>query len=166
MYAANLERDGARSGNAILSRWPIVAHEVRTLPRDGATARSTTKAKSGSCVFAEVDGPRGPIQMFCAHLSWRDDHSAIRQEQVAEICRFVREHRPRPFPAVLCGDLNAEPRSDEIRMLTGRAAAPVPGVDVPRRVGGGRQRRSPATRGRTTTRSRPRASTSTAASTT
>jgi endonuclease/exonuclease/phosphatase family metal-dependent hydrolase len=29
---------------------------------------------------------------------------------------------------VLCGDLNADPMSDEIRMLTGRAAVPVPGV--------------------------------------
>jgi endonuclease/exonuclease/phosphatase family metal-dependent hydrolase len=28
----------------------------------------------------------------------------------------------------LCGDLNAEPRSDEIRMLTGLAAVAVPGV--------------------------------------
>ena len=36
--------------------------------------------------------------MFCAHLSWSDDHSAIRQEQVAEICRFVRETRPAPVP--------------------------------------------------------------------
>jgi endonuclease/exonuclease/phosphatase family metal-dependent hydrolase len=66
--------------------------------------------------------------VYCAHLSWRDDHSAIRQAQVAEICRFVRERRPRPFPAVLCGDLNAEPTSDEVRMLTGHAAVPVPGV--------------------------------------
>ncbi len=79
-------------------------------------------------MFAEVDGPRGPIQMYCTHLSWRDDHSAVRQAQVAEICAFVRANRPRPFPAVLCGDLNAEPNSDEIRMITGLAAAPVPGV--------------------------------------
>jgi endonuclease/exonuclease/phosphatase family metal-dependent hydrolase len=79
-------------------------------------------------VFAEVDGPRGPIQVYCAHLSWRDDHSAVRQAQVAEICRCVREHKPRTFPAVLCGDLNSESQSDEVRMLTGHAAVPVPGV--------------------------------------
>ena len=79
-------------------------------------------------VFAEIDGPRGPIQIYCTHFSWRDDHSAVRQAQVAEICRFVREHRPRSFPAVLCGDLNSDPTSDEVRMLTGQAAVPVPGV--------------------------------------
>ena len=108
----------------------------------GAATRATTRAKNGSCVFAEIDGPRGPIQVFCAHLSWRDDHSAIRQAQVARDLRASSgETRPRPFPAVLCGDLNAEPDSDEIRMLTGRAAVPVPAC-VPRRVGRGGQRRT------------------------
>ncbi len=128
VYAANLERDGVRSGNAVLSRWPIRRHEVRTLPRRGAHDAIDEEGEERLCLFAEIDGPRGPIQMFCAHLSWSDDHSAIRQEQVAEICRFVREMRPRPFPAVLCGDLNADPQSDEIRILTGRAASPVPRV--------------------------------------
>jgi endonuclease/exonuclease/phosphatase family metal-dependent hydrolase len=127
VYAANLERDGARSGNAVLSRWPITAHEVRLLPRVAGDARDE-EDEERLCIFAEVAGPRGPIQVYCAHLSWRDDHSAIRQLQVAEICRLVREHKPRTFPAVLCGDLNSEPHSDEIRMLTGHAAVPVPGV--------------------------------------
>jgi len=34
----------------------------------------------------------------------------------------------RSYPAVLCGDLNAEPDSDEVRMLTGKASVPVPGL--------------------------------------
>jgi endonuclease/exonuclease/phosphatase family metal-dependent hydrolase len=128
VFAANLERDGARSGNAVVSRWPITRHEVRKLPRRGAHHAIDDEGEERLCVFAEIAGPRGPIQMFCAHLSWSDDHSAIRQEQVTEICRFVTETRPRPFPAVLCGDLNADPTSDEIRMLTGRRASPVPRV--------------------------------------
>jgi len=127
VYAANLERDGANSGNAVMARWPIARHEVRLLPRTAGDARDD-EDEERLAIFAEVEGPRGPIQVFCAHLSWRDDHSAIRQLQVAEICRLVRSTRPRGFPAVLCGDLNAEPHSDEIRMLTGLAAVPVPGV--------------------------------------
>ena len=126
--SAELERDGVRSGNAVISRWPIVRHEVRKLPREGAHGAVDDEGEERLCVFAEVDGPRGKIQVFCAHLSWSEDHGAIRQAQVADICRFVRETRPREFPAVLCGDLNAEPQSDEIRMLTGRAASPVPKV--------------------------------------
>ena len=34
IYAANLERNGAQSGNAVFSRWPIERSEVRTLPRE------------------------------------------------------------------------------------------------------------------------------------
>jgi endonuclease/exonuclease/phosphatase family metal-dependent hydrolase len=127
VYSPNLDFDGVRSGNAILSRWPITFTETRVLPRDAGDAHDD-EGEERLCVFAEIDGPRGPIQMYCAHLSWRDDHSAIRQQQVAEICRMVRENKPRSFPAVLCGDLNSEPHSDEIRMLTGFAAVPVPGV--------------------------------------
>ena len=128
VYAANLERDGARSGNAVLSRWPITRHEVRRLPRRGEHGAIDDEGEERLCVFAEVDGPRGPIQMFCAHLSWSEDHSSVRQEQTRDIARFIREMRPRPFPAVLCGDLNAEQSSDELRQLTGRAAPPVPRV--------------------------------------
>lgn len=127
VYEANLERDGARSGNAVLSRWPIGRREVRRLPRE-AGPFADDEGEERLAVLAEVDGPRGPIQVYCAHLSWRGDHSAIRQQQVAEICRFVRESRPRSFPAVLLGDLNAGPDSDELRMLTGEGAGPVPGV--------------------------------------
>ena len=128
VYAPNLERDGVRSGNAVLSRWPITRSEVRVLPRRGVNNAVDEEGEERLCVFAEIDGPRGPIQMFCAHLSWSDDHSAIRQEQTREIARFIRETRPRSFPAVLCGDLNADQSSDELRILTGRAAAPIPRV--------------------------------------
>ena len=127
VFGPNLERDGAFSGNTIVSRWPIVAHEVRVLPRVAGDARDD-EGEERLVVFAEIAGPRGPIQVYCAHLSWRDDHSAIRQAQVAEICALVRERRPRSFPAVLCGDLNSDPTSDELRMLTGQSAVPVPGV--------------------------------------
>jgi endonuclease/exonuclease/phosphatase family metal-dependent hydrolase len=127
VYEANLERDGARSGNAVLSRWPIGRRDVRRLPREGA-GTADDEGEERLVVLAEVEGPRGPIQVFCAHLSWRGDHSGVRQEQVAAICGFVRECRPRSFPAVLLGDLNADPDSDELRALTGQRAVPVPGV--------------------------------------
>jgi endonuclease/exonuclease/phosphatase family metal-dependent hydrolase len=127
VYAANLERDGVRSGNAVLSRWPIGRHAVRRLPREGAGAYDD-EGEERLCVLAEVNGPRGPIQVYCAHLSWRGDHSGPRQAQVGAICEFVREQRPRSFPAVLLGDLNADPDSDELRTLTGQRAVPVPGV--------------------------------------
>jgi endonuclease/exonuclease/phosphatase family metal-dependent hydrolase len=77
---------------------------------------------------ADVDGPRGPLQVFSTHLNWRFDHSAVRQQQVRAIAEVVAGARPRTYPPVLCGDFNAVPDSDEIRMLTGRAAGPVEGL--------------------------------------
>lgn len=127
LFSPNLVMGEFRAGNAIVSRWPIVRHDVAVLPRAVAPV-ADDEGEERLCVFAEIAGPRGNVQVFCAHLSWRGDHGAIRQAQVRAICEFIRDARPRSFPAVLCGDLNATPDSDEIRMLTGKAAVPVRGV--------------------------------------
>lgn len=121
-HVCAFERDweGVAFGNAVVSRWPIARSEHRRLPAPGDAEEHRT------VLLAEVDGPRGPVQAFCTHLNWRFDHSAVRQEQVRAICAFVEEQRPRTYPPVLCGDFNADPDSDEVRMLTGRAAVPVP----------------------------------------
>lgn len=121
VWASNLTfADGVHAGNAILSRWPIVRSEVRTLPREAPNRSRDDEGEERLCVFAEIDGPRGLMQVFCAHLSWREDHGAIRQEQVRAIAEFARETRPRAFPAILGGDLNAAPDTDEIRFLAGK----------------------------------------------
>jgi endonuclease/exonuclease/phosphatase family metal-dependent hydrolase len=122
-YGARLDIDGVRFGNAVLSRWPIVHQEVLALPADPDVEELRT------CVRADIDGPRGALQVFSTHLNWRFDQSATRQEQVRSICTFIDGSRPeggRAFPPILCGDFNADPDSDEIRMLNGRAATPVP----------------------------------------
>jgi endonuclease/exonuclease/phosphatase family metal-dependent hydrolase len=120
VYASALETDGVRFGNAVLSRWPITGHEWRPLPAPPDREESRTVLR------ADVDGPRGPIQVFDTHLNWRFDQSDVRQDQVRAIARFVKESPPRTFPPVLCGDFNADPLSDEIRMLTGRTVVPEP----------------------------------------
>ena len=47
------------------------------------------------------------------------------QRQVTDLARFVDAMRPWTFPPVVCGDFNAEPASEEIRMLTGLTTCPV-----------------------------------------
>jgi endonuclease/exonuclease/phosphatase family metal-dependent hydrolase len=121
-YTWGMQVSDVRHGNAIVSRWPIRRTAVRFLPAIESIDEQRT------ALFAELDGPRGPVQVFCTHLNWRFDQSHTRQAQVAELCRFVQEQRPRSFPPILCGDLNADPLSDEVRMLTGRAKGPVPGL--------------------------------------
>ena len=118
-YAHRFDIDGVLFGNAILSRWPIAETEHWPLPAppDGEELRTL--------VMAEIDGPRGRVQVFCTHLNWRFDHSAIRQDQVRYICERIAERRPRDYPPILCGDMNAPPDSVEIQMLTGRTSIPV-----------------------------------------
>ena len=121
-YASRLSLDGVEFGNAVLSRWPIASSAASDLPAppDADEQRLVLRA--------DVDGPRGPFQVFSTHLNWRFDHSAVRQQQVRTITEAVAAARPRTYPPVLCGDFNAVPDSDEVRMLTGRAAVPVDGL--------------------------------------
>ena len=117
-YATHLSLDDVEFGNAVLSRWPIPTTEATPLPaKEGQDEQRVL-------LRADVDGPRGPIQVFSTHLNWRFDHSAVRQDQVRTITGAVAAAKPRSYPPILCGDFNAVPDSDEIRMLTGRAAVP------------------------------------------
>ena len=123
VYGSRVDFDGVRFGNAVLSRWPIRGTEVLALPSRADTEELRT------CVRADIDGPRGPLQVFSTHLNWRFDQSGVRQDQVRSICAFIDSSRPeggRAYPPILCGDFNAEPDSDEIRLLTGRSEPPVP----------------------------------------
>lgn len=114
VFAGTLEIEpGVRFGNAIISRWPITASDWWPLPTGGRHDEQRL------IVRADIAGPRGAIQVFSTHLNWRFDHSAVRQQQTAAIARFVAESRPRSYPAVVCGDFNAEPHSAEVEALTG-----------------------------------------------
>lgn len=122
VYQGSERENGVGIGNAVLSRWTIGRTDWRPLP--GAQESGERR-----CVlFAEIDGQNGAFQVFTTHLNWRLGHSHIRQQQVTEIARFVASKRPRTYPAIVCGDFNAEPDSDEIRMMTGKMACPIEGL--------------------------------------
>ena len=65
----------------------------------------------------DIDGPRGALQVFSTHLNWRLDHSHVRQAQVHALAEIVADARPRSYPAIVCGDFNAEPGSPEIQLV-------------------------------------------------
>jgi endonuclease/exonuclease/phosphatase family metal-dependent hydrolase len=119
--AAGLDLDLAPEslGNAVLARWPIRGARAFALPAPKGLDELRVVLR------ADVDGPRGPLQVFCTHLNWRMDQSHVRQMQVAAVCEIIASTRDeRTYPPVLCGDFNAEPESAEIRQLTGLAAVP------------------------------------------
>ena len=120
LFVGDWEQDGWTSGFGLVSRWPVAAHDRRDLAVEGADL--------GEALFAHVEGPRGPIQLFAVMLDYPLHASAARQAQVRALARFIEDAASHAHPIVVCGDFNAGPDSDEIRMLTGRAATAAPGL--------------------------------------
>ena len=118
--------DGEQSlGNALLSRWPLGERGEQALPGPGG-APGHRRA-----LWAVLEAPFGPVPVICTHLAYRFDESEVRQAQVRAVVKLAARLRggdPGAPPVLLCGDLNAVPDSDEIRLLTGRSAAVVPGL--------------------------------------
>lgn len=109
------------SGTGLVSRWPFGA--VTSHPLHGEDG-----AGVGAVVHVVVDGDRGSIDLFVAMLDYPLGASVVRQSQVSQLASFIADRADPRHLTVLCGDFNAGPDADEIRMLTGRAAAPRPGV--------------------------------------
>jgi endonuclease/exonuclease/phosphatase family metal-dependent hydrolase len=114
--------NGMLIGNAILSRWPIAEHAAQSLPV-GATDESRV------AVHARIDAPGGALPMFTTHLTYGPGRSALRVAQARALAGFVAERSAGcAYPPVVTGDLNAEPGSEELRLLGGLLTDPaVPG---------------------------------------
>lgn len=115
---------GLGVGNAVLSRWPVLESETRTLPTAGGPEEGRV------ALYALLDVPGSSVPFFTTHLHAAPAGSAVRCAQVAELARFVAEYAPRGrFRPVVTGDFNAEPDSDELRLFGGIKTAPaVPGL--------------------------------------
>jgi endonuclease/exonuclease/phosphatase family metal-dependent hydrolase len=124
-FGADLWPDPSmRFGSAVLSRWPIDATTYHRLPvvDDGD---AFVAAVPWELLHARTAG----LDLFVTHLAPAPTHALHRQRQVVAIDRIIRDARPGlddspplgslrdAMPAILCGDFNAEPDSDEIRFL-------------------------------------------------
>lgn len=106
------------SGTAVMSRWPVIRTDFRRI--------QASEGNGAFFQFAEVSGPRGAIDIFVVMLESRPDLSHVRIEQIAALHGFVDEHAARGRPTVVCGDFNAPPDADEVRLLTGKAPVVAP----------------------------------------
>jgi endonuclease/exonuclease/phosphatase family metal-dependent hydrolase len=96
-------------GNALLSRYPIVAGEVVRLPREGVPLRR-------NALRAELDlGAGRRLSVVVTHLHHVEGPDGARV-RLAQVPRLVELVAGRPA-TVLMGDLNAEPGSAEIGLL-------------------------------------------------
>lgn len=114
-----------RFGSAVLSRWPIDHVEYHRLPVAEDADQFIATVPWELLHVRTVD-----LDVFSCHLVAPPQHGHHRELQVLAIDELVRAARgeldasPPPgtkrpaMPAILCGDFNAEPDSDEIRFLT------------------------------------------------
>jgi endonuclease/exonuclease/phosphatase family metal-dependent hydrolase len=120
-FAGDWEQEDWVSGIGLVCRWPMSEPRHRSLRAEDGTG-------SGQVLHVTVNGERGPIQLFAVMLDYPLGASAVRQDQVRQLAGFIGEVASRRDLVIVCGDFNAGPDSDEIRMLTGRAAAAGPGM--------------------------------------
>lgn len=115
-----------RFGSAVLSRWSIDDRQVWKLPTDEDPGDPIPALIPWELVHARTAG----LDIFTTHLAPAPTHGRHRRMQVLEIEKLIRDVRGErdsfdssgvraAMPAILAGDFNAEPDSDEIRFLKG-----------------------------------------------
>ena len=112
-----------RNGTSLISRF--CPGSKRTAVPD-ATTDAMVDAVPWELFHVRTAG----MDLFSTHLAPAPSHGAHRRVQVTEIDRIIKAvrgdrdeqrfgDRRQGLPAILCGDFNAEPDSDEIRYLCG-----------------------------------------------
>ena len=115
--------------NAVLARWPLSIERLCALPdeRGEPTWRHV--------LVTRVHRPAaegGPFVVAGTHLEHGLEQSARRCAQLTALMNHLADtlgdetRRRRSLPAILAGDLNCTPESDEYRRATGLTAGPVP----------------------------------------
>lgn len=122
VFGTGYDDDNGVTGNAILSRFPVLHSHTERLP--------AANRPQGRClVFAALETPLGRLPFFTTHLNWELDDGESREIQVRAIAELVPTlSKGCDLPAVLTGDFNADPDSDEMRYLRGLTSALGPRV--------------------------------------
>jgi endonuclease/exonuclease/phosphatase family metal-dependent hydrolase len=103
VFEKNIDHDGGKYGNAILSRLPIRHHENHKLPSNyEGEQRGVLEVELGE------EGDDETLLFLATHLDYRND-DAERMASVKKIEEIVADHKNQPI--ILAGDLNASPDS-------------------------------------------------------
>ena len=114
VFAPSSAWGGGHEGLAIVSRFPIGAHEAQPLPH-------STEKEGRIILSARIDAPAdtgGSFWVHTTHLSYREAEGRQREDQVMFIDKVVAAHANDQIQIAM-GDFNTVPESDEIRWLTG-----------------------------------------------
>ena len=111
VFAPSTAWGGGHEGLAIVSRFPIGAHEAQPLPHSTGDGRADRPVGAHRRRRGRVLGPHDPPR-------FRETEGRKREDQVMFIDEVVAAHANDNVQIVM-GDFNAVPDSDEIRWLTG-----------------------------------------------
>lgn len=117
-WRSRLAGSEAEVGQAILSRWPIAERTELDLPEGGSGDESR------NVLLCMIDGPGGRLPFASTQLTSDPSHSTARCKQVRALADLLVAYTHETYPVVLAGDMNAEPDSDEMRLLCGHKTAP------------------------------------------
>ena len=107
VYGPNLDYDGGRFGNAVLTRYPVV--DARNLRLPGTFG---LEPRGLLTVVVRVEGHR--IAFSSTHLS---DGGAGRQSRTLQALAVAGALRSSAAPTILAGDLNSVPTDLPVRIL-------------------------------------------------
>jgi endonuclease/exonuclease/phosphatase family metal-dependent hydrolase len=105
------DHDGIDLGIALLSRWPVLDHQVHVLPARHRPFDPVT-------LTARLDHPTGPLPVVVTCLDYGVPYTDDRIAQGAFIAELAtRPEFDGPCPVVLMGDLNAAADSPTLRAV-------------------------------------------------
>jgi endonuclease/exonuclease/phosphatase family metal-dependent hydrolase len=116
VFAPSTAWGGGHEGLAIVSRFPIGAHEAQPLPH-------STESEGRILLSARIDADAaraGSFWVHTTHLSFRETEGRKREDQVLFVDAAVAAHA-NDHVQIVMGDFNTVPDADEIRWLTGLA---------------------------------------------
>ncbi|MEO5882296.1 MAG: endonuclease/exonuclease/phosphatase family protein [Caldimonas sp.] len=96
-YGRNAVYPHGHHGNAVLSKFPIVAYENRDVSVDGHETRGLLH-----CTL-RLPGRPLDLHAICVHLGLKKSH---RRHQLALLCEIIRDHVPAAAPLIVAGDFN------------------------------------------------------------
>lgn len=96
-YGRNAVYPHGHHGNAVLSKFPIVAYENRDVSIGGHETRGL--------LHCTLRLPAHPTEMhaICVHLGLKHSH---RRHQLALLAEIIRDHVPAAAPLIVAGDFN------------------------------------------------------------
>ena len=118
-FGKTLDYQGGDYGIAVLSRWPISADSLISLPVIPPQQRSGGSHEPRGALRAVIQIPGGPVDVLNTHIDASREDFYRRQEMTTLLQLATRSIGEQRRSTLVGGDLNAEPGSAVMEMVRG-----------------------------------------------